>query len=49
RAKVFYESLSDSKKKQILVWILFAKQAETRAKRINKVVEHAVRGEMPQI
>ena len=48
RAKVFYEGLSDSKKKQILVWILFAKQAETRAKRINKVVEHAARGEMPQ-
>ncbi|MEQ8881203.1 MAG: YdeI/OmpD-associated family protein [Cyclobacteriaceae bacterium] len=48
-AKAFYEGLSNSKKKQILVWILFAKQAETRARRINKVAEHAARGEMPQI
>ncbi len=48
-AKAFYESLSDSKKKQILTWILFAKQDETRVKRINKVAEYAGRGEMPQI
>ena len=48
-AKAFYEGLSDSKKKQLLVWILFAKQEQTRAKRVSKIAELAAKGEMPNI
>ena len=37
----FYESLSKSVKKGLLYWVISAKRAETRQKRIAEIVEHA--------
>jgi uncharacterized protein YdeI (YjbR/CyaY-like superfamily) len=40
-SKAFYESLSDSIKKQMLYWVVSAKRQETRAKRIFEIAENA--------
>jgi len=40
-SKGFFESLSPSIKKMMLYWIISAKQAETRQKRINEIAELA--------
>lgn len=47
-AKEFYLSLSDSIKKQILAWLVLAKRAATRQKRIQEIVESASQGKKPK-
>ncbi len=44
----FFLSLSKSVRKVMLHWVTFAKQAETRQKRINELVESAAKGEKPK-
>ncbi len=46
-SKDYYLSLSNSKKKLILYWIIFAKRPETRLKRITEVVTLASQGRRP--
>ncbi len=40
-SKAFFESLSNSIKKMMLYWLISAKQAETRQKRINEIADSA--------
>ena len=47
KSKRFYLSLSKSYRKAILQWIVLAKRAETREKRINETVEFASKGQLP--
>ncbi len=47
-SKAFYESLSDSVKKQLLYWVISAKREETRTKRINEIVLNAKAGMKPK-
>ncbi len=47
-AKEFFLSLSKSVRKTMLHWVTFAKQAETRERRINELVEFAAKGEKPK-
>jgi uncharacterized protein YdeI (YjbR/CyaY-like superfamily) len=47
-AEAFYLSLSNSNKKMILHWIVLAKRAETREKRISEIVELASKGQKPK-
>jgi uncharacterized protein YdeI (YjbR/CyaY-like superfamily) len=44
-AKVYFEAFSRSVKRGILEWLLNAKQAETRQKRIEEIVSLAERNE----
>lgn len=44
----FYESLSKSAKKILLSWIVLAKRAETRQKRIIEIAENASRNKKPK-
>jgi uncharacterized protein YdeI (YjbR/CyaY-like superfamily) len=46
-SKLFYTSLSKSKKKMILHWILMAKRPETRVKRISEVIEKTSKNLLP--
>lgn len=46
-AMEFYQSYSDSIKKQVLYWIASAKLVETRERRIKKVVKKAENNEKP--
>ena len=47
KARMFYESLTDGKKKQILFWLNNAKREETRMKRIAAIVKALGDGKMP--
>jgi uncharacterized protein YdeI (YjbR/CyaY-like superfamily) len=47
-AKDFYLRLSKSYKKGILSWIVMAKRADTRQKRIQEIVECAGKGKLPK-
>lgn len=47
KAKNYFETLSDSKKKMILYWIYSAKQTETKLRRITKTVQCTENGEIP--
>lgn len=47
-SKAFFESLSSSIKKMMLYWIISAKQAETRQKRINEIAEMAGQNQKPK-
>lgn len=47
-AKNFFLSLSKSKKKSVLYWVISAKRQETRQKRIQKVVELASQKTIPK-
>ncbi|MBK9257903.1 MAG: YdeI/OmpD-associated family protein [Saprospiraceae bacterium] len=47
-SKTFFESLSPSIKKMMLYWIISAKQAETRQKRINEIAEMAGQNQKPK-
>ena len=38
-AKIFFESLAPSHKKQYIAWIVTAKRPETKAKRVNKTIQ----------
>ena len=44
----FYESLSKSAKKNLLVWIVLAKRPETRQKRIVEIAENASENRKPK-
>ena len=46
-SKDFFLRLSKSIRKQILCWVIFAKRAETREKRINDIAEKAAQGLKP--
>lgn len=48
-AEVFIESLSKSALKMFLYWVASAKRPETRAKRINEIVENAGQGMKPKV
>ena len=48
-SKEYYESLSNSVKKQFLFWVKSAKRAETRQKRILEIAECASRGVKPKV
>ena len=48
KAKEYFSSLSNSKTKQLLYWIMSAKRAETRTKRIAEIVEAASEGLLPK-
>lgn len=47
-AKKYFNSLSNSKKKILLYWVLSAKRPETRQKRITEIAEFAGQGLMPK-
>lgn len=47
-AKAFFDSLSKSKTKMLLYWILSAKRPETRQKRIGEIAEHTGQGLVPK-
>ncbi len=47
-SKDFYLSLSKSIKKQILHWLMTAKQTDTRQKRISEIVESAAQNLKPE-
>lgn len=47
-SKAFYDSLSNSIKKQLLYWVISAKRKETRAKRILEIAENASNGLKPK-
>ncbi|MBW4612805.1 MAG: YdeI/OmpD-associated family protein [Desmonostoc vinosum HA7617-LM4] len=47
-ANQYFESLSNSSKKNILFWIDSAKRPETRCKRIEKTINSAAQNENPQ-
>lgn len=47
-SRAFFESLSNSIKKMMLYWIISAKQAETRQKRINEIAELASQNQKPK-
>lgn len=47
-AKAFYTHQSKSIQKQLLSWIVLAKRAETREKRIAEIVAHAQNGRLPE-
>lgn len=47
-SKDFFHSLSKSHRKSILVWLVFAKRAETRQKRIEVIVELASQNMIPK-
>ena len=40
-SRVYFESLSKSEKKRLLLWIILAKRPETRRKRIIELVDNA--------
>ena len=44
----YYDSLAKSKKKGLLYWVVSAKRAETRRKRIVEIAENAGEGMMPK-
>ncbi len=44
----FFEGLSKSNKKILLYWVISAKRAETRQKRINEIAEQAGEGKKPK-
>lgn len=48
QAKDFYESLSKSKKKGVLYWVISAKRPETKAKRIEEFLSFAAEGKLPK-
>ncbi|MFZ4928374.1 YdeI/OmpD-associated family protein [Chryseobacterium sp. Mn2064] len=47
-AHEYFESLSKSVKKMLLQWIIMAKRAETRQKRIDEIVMHAAQKKRPK-
>lgn len=47
-ALAYYESLSKSDKKNLLVWIVLAKRAETKQKRIIEIAENASKNLKPK-
>ncbi|MEO1416846.1 MAG: YdeI/OmpD-associated family protein [Bacteroidota bacterium] len=47
-AATYFDSLSNSKKKNLLYWIMSAKRTETRRKRIVAVAEHAGKNMLPK-
>lgn len=47
-AKEYYLGLSKSGKKGLLAWIVMARRADTREKRIREVAESAAEGSMPK-
>ena len=47
-SKDYFNSLSKSKRKMILSWIVLAKRAETRQKRIDEVVESLEQKQLPK-
>lgn len=44
----FYETLSRTNKRNILQWLVLAKREETRQKRIQEIIEKALKGEKPK-
>lgn len=46
-SRAFFDGLSRSDKRNILQWLILAKRAETRAKRISAIVENAGMGRKP--
>lgn len=47
-SRAYFEGLSRSDKRNILQWLILAKRAETRAKRIEAIVENAGMGKKPE-
>ena len=47
-AKEFFESLSNSAKKGLLHWLVMAKRAETRQKRIEEIASNASQNMKPK-
>tara|TARA_R110002096_G_scaffold153285_6_gene316992 strand:- start:5994 stop:6575 length:582 start_codon:yes stop_codon:yes gene_type:complete len=47
-AKSYFLSLSKSKRKSLLYWVISAKRTETREKRITEVVLHSAQQQMPK-
>jgi uncharacterized protein YdeI (YjbR/CyaY-like superfamily) len=47
-AMTFYEGLSKSVKKMMLYWLVSAKRAETRQKRIDEIATLAAKGQKPK-
>lgn len=47
-SKEYFSSLSKSRKKILLQWIVLAKTATTRQKRITEIVENAMKKQMPK-
>lgn len=48
KAKEYFTALSRSNKRMLLQWLVLAKQAETRQKRITEIVASCTLGEMPK-
>lgn len=48
KAKNYYDSLSPSVRKAILLWLVLAQKTETRAKRIAEIVNRAAQKQKPQ-
>ena len=46
-SKDYFLSLSKSLRKRILQWIILAKKAETRQKRITEIAQHAAEKQVP--
>ena len=44
----YYASLSNSLKKQLLYWVISAKREETKAQRVNEIMESASEGKLPK-
>ncbi|MBT1704088.1 YdeI/OmpD-associated family protein [Fulvivirgaceae bacterium PWU20] len=47
KAKTYYEGLSKSLKKQLLLWLVVAKREETRKKRIAEIIKSLKKGTLP--
>jgi uncharacterized protein YdeI (YjbR/CyaY-like superfamily) len=47
KAKTHFQAFGKSKKKAVLYWILSAKRASTRNKRIAEVVQQAAQNQLP--
>lgn len=47
-SETYYASLSNSLKKQLLYWVISAKREETKAKRVNEIVESANERQLPK-
>lgn len=48
KAKDFYQGINPSTKKAILAWLVLARKPETRAKRIDEIVQQAEKGLKPK-
>ena len=46
-SRAYFEGLSRTDTRNILQWLILAKRAETRTKRISEIVDHAAMGKKP--